>query len=190
MNKNSNGLKDLNTVNLKMTVDGKVHDIKGFSNDIEKSKEECTSITESSNEGFACKEEIRNSDNDSKITKINPIEFLKRLNQGKPNKLLSRIKFDKDLITNFKVTRNFNCDGTFALIDQEIGNAITQAIMESPYYFLAKSEKIDLEKLKGFGFIMGEIMLKEEFGTVSLKCGEYPGEHVTVEVPIKAEFIQ
>lgn len=179
---------EMNTINLKMTVDGKTHDIKGFSNDVEKSKEECASITESSNKGFACKEEISNS----KITKINPIEFLNSFNENdKLGKIMSKIEFDKNLKTEFIITNKFSCDGTFALIDQGIMETVIKVLTESPLHFLANSsEKIELEKINDFKYILGEITLKSEYGIVDLKCGRYPGETDIVTIPVKIEYIQ
>lgn len=133
-------------------------------------------------------EEISDTNNTNpKITKINPVEFLKKFNnENELSKTLSKIHFDKNLETDIIVTKEFSCDGTFALIFSQIMQGIEEALQVSPLHVLAYSpEKVDIENHKDLKYTFGEITLETNY-----EPSDFPiKEHNIVTIPVKCEFV-
>lgn len=150
---------------------GNEHKITGFSN-ISQDAEKETSIESS----------------DNKAIKINPLDFLEKMNCYET---LNKIRFDKNLEPDVVITGKVSGDGTLAIIDCGILEIISKAIQESMKNCIINNTDIikDLDASK-FRWIIGEIEMQRDFGIVDLPAGFYPGEIDTITVPIKCGYLR
>lgn len=130
--------------------------------------------------------------------RFNPLEYLASreftVSRGDVNEMrrlrpeeLAHIRFDPEIVPEYRIIRGTRHDGTMLFTEELIGNALMPLVNRESYY--RRTKPADWSTVRDIRYVVGLARLATAYGTVDLPVGRYPGQRERITIPVRCEYV-